>query len=197
MCNCPGIVCIRQLAQGRRRRRHPPVAAARVDEVAMLTMLRRMPHGFARSSRGAISMPTSTRSWPRAWRWPLTTTLRRGCAALVRLGGQASLADQHRQARGIPVVEALLHDGRYALRTLRRDAALTMFAVLIVGVGAEAWAELRAGVGAASPSRSEGCETGVPLGTSQTRTANLALHPLPSCVACCLPEPLSAEAGRW
>ena len=56
-------------------------------------------------------------------------------AALLRLGGQTSLGDQHRQARGIPVVEALLHDVRYALRTLRRDAALTMFAILIVGLG--------------------------------------------------------------
>jgi putative ABC transport system permease protein len=56
-------------------------------------------------------------------------------AALLRLGGQTSLGDQHRQARGIPIVEALLHDVRYAFRTLRRDAALTMFAILIVGLG--------------------------------------------------------------
>lgn len=56
-------------------------------------------------------------------------------AAFLRLGGRTSLGDLHRQARGIPVVETLLHDVRYAFRTLRRDAALTTFAILIVGVG--------------------------------------------------------------
>jgi hypothetical protein len=32
-------------------------------------------------------------------------------------------------------IEALVRDLRYAVRTLRRDAALTAFAVLIIGIG--------------------------------------------------------------
>ena len=35
----------------------------------------------------------------------------------------------------LSLVETLLRDLRYAVRTLRRDAALTTFAILIIGVG--------------------------------------------------------------
>jgi predicted permease len=41
----------------------------------------------------------------------------------------------HRDNRGLPFVDTLLRDFRYALRTLRRDAGLTTFAILIVGLG--------------------------------------------------------------
>lgn len=55
--------------------------------------------------------------------------------ALVRLGGIEQTRELHRESRGLPVLEALLRDLRYALRTMRRDAALTTFAILIVGLG--------------------------------------------------------------
>ena len=35
----------------------------------------------------------------------------------------------------LSIVETLVRDLRYAMRTLRRDAALTTFAILIIGVG--------------------------------------------------------------
>ena len=37
--------------------------------------------------------------------------------------------------QNIPPLETLVRDLRYAVRTLRRDAALTTFAILIIGVG--------------------------------------------------------------
>lgn len=55
--------------------------------------------------------------------------------ARLELGGAAQLKEAHREVRGLPVVETLLRDLRYAVRTLRRDAALTTFAILIIGVG--------------------------------------------------------------
>jgi hypothetical protein len=56
-------------------------------------------------------------------------------AALVRLGNRESTKEFHRQARGLPTIETLLQDVRYAIRTLRRDLGFTTFAVLIVGLG--------------------------------------------------------------
>ncbi|MGJ5815942.1 ADOP family duplicated permease [Paludibaculum fermentans] len=55
--------------------------------------------------------------------------------ALVRLGGLVQTRELHRESRGLPSLESLLRDFRYALRTLRRDAALATFAILIVGLG--------------------------------------------------------------
>lgn len=55
--------------------------------------------------------------------------------ALVRLGGLEQTRELHRESRGLPMLETLSRDLRYALRTMRRDAALTTFAVLIVGLG--------------------------------------------------------------
>lgn len=55
--------------------------------------------------------------------------------ALVRLGGLDQTRELHRESRGLPLLEALVRDLRYALRTMRRDAALTTFAILIVGLG--------------------------------------------------------------
>ena len=56
-------------------------------------------------------------------------------AARLELGGAAQLREAHRAVRGLPVAEMFWTDLRYGLRTLRRDASFTIFAVLIVGLG--------------------------------------------------------------
>jgi predicted permease len=60
--------------------------------------------------------------------------------ALVSLGGVEQSKEFQRDARGLPAVEAVLQDLRYAARTLRRDAGFALFTVLIIalGVGASA-----------------------------------------------------------
>jgi predicted permease len=56
-------------------------------------------------------------------------------AAIMQVGGLAVMAERHRDARGLPTLESVLQDTRFAARTLRRDAGFTLFAVLIVGLG--------------------------------------------------------------
>ena len=56
-------------------------------------------------------------------------------AALLRLGNRQSTAERHREARGLPTLEAVLQDARYAMRALGRDLGFTTFAVLIVALG--------------------------------------------------------------
>jgi predicted permease len=56
-------------------------------------------------------------------------------SALVRLGGVVSAKELHREARGLPALDTILQDLRYAFRTLRHDAGFTTFAILIVGLG--------------------------------------------------------------
>ncbi len=55
--------------------------------------------------------------------------------ALVSLGGMEQARELHRDSRGLPAVDAILQDLRYCFRTLRRDAGLATFAILIVGLG--------------------------------------------------------------
>jgi predicted permease len=55
--------------------------------------------------------------------------------ALVRFGGVEQAKQQHREARGLPELEILWQDLRFALRTLRRDRGFTVVAVLILGLG--------------------------------------------------------------
>jgi len=56
-------------------------------------------------------------------------------AARLELGGLTQIREAHREVRGIPFLDTLLQDLRYAFRTLRRDAGFTTFAILIVGLG--------------------------------------------------------------
>jgi predicted permease len=55
--------------------------------------------------------------------------------ALIRFGGVEAAREHHRDARGLPWLDSILHDIRYALRTLRRDAAFTTVALLILALG--------------------------------------------------------------
>jgi predicted permease len=56
-------------------------------------------------------------------------------AAILRLGGVESTRQKHRDARGLPALESMVQDLRYAFRTLRRDAGFTTFAILILACG--------------------------------------------------------------
>jgi hypothetical protein len=46
-------------------------------------------------------------------------------AALMRVGAGASMRDQHRDARGLPALETIWRDVRYALRMLSRAPGFT------------------------------------------------------------------------
>ena len=55
--------------------------------------------------------------------------------ALLRFGGARQAKERHRDARGLPALDILLQDLRYAIRTFRRNRAFTVIAVLILGLG--------------------------------------------------------------
>ncbi len=55
--------------------------------------------------------------------------------ALVRFGGLEQAKEQHRDSRGLPALDVLKQDLRYAFRTLRRDRAFALVAALILALG--------------------------------------------------------------
>ena len=55
--------------------------------------------------------------------------------ALIRFGGVQQAREQQRVARGLPWLDVLIQDLRYTLRTLGRERAFTIVAVLILGLG--------------------------------------------------------------
>jgi predicted permease len=55
--------------------------------------------------------------------------------ALVRFGGVAQASEKQRDARGLPQLDILLQELRYALRNLGRDRAFTLVAVMILALG--------------------------------------------------------------
>jgi predicted permease len=56
-------------------------------------------------------------------------------AALIRVGGAASLRERHREARGLPAFDALLHDLRFASRLLIKDRWFTAAVVVALALG--------------------------------------------------------------
>jgi putative ABC transport system permease protein len=56
-------------------------------------------------------------------------------AALIRVGGAASLHERHREARALPVFDTLLHDLRFASRLLIRDRWFTAAVVVALALG--------------------------------------------------------------
>ena len=61
-------------------------------------------------------------------------------AARIRLGAPASLKEQHRDVRGLPAVDAVMQDLRFAFRLIPRDRWFSAAAVaaLALGIGANA-----------------------------------------------------------
>ena len=56
-------------------------------------------------------------------------------AAILQLGSAESLKEHYRDQRGVPLVDHLGQDLRYAGRTLRRTPGVTALAVLTVAIG--------------------------------------------------------------
>ena len=56
-------------------------------------------------------------------------------AALIRMGGSASIQEQHRAVRGLPSVEAILQDVRFAFRLMARDPWFSAAAIIALALG--------------------------------------------------------------
>ena len=55
--------------------------------------------------------------------------------AMVKFGGVEAMKQEYRAKRGLPLVENLLQDVRFAIRSLRRTSGLTAFVVITLALG--------------------------------------------------------------
>ena len=56
-------------------------------------------------------------------------------AALIRIGSPASLKEQHRTTRGLPVLDSIVQDVRFAFRLIRRNPWFSTAAILALALG--------------------------------------------------------------
>src|SRR5688572_15411063 len=56
-------------------------------------------------------------------------------AARKQFGGVDQIRMSHREQRGVPVIETLLQDVRFALRVLIRDRGFALTAIVVLGIG--------------------------------------------------------------
>jgi predicted permease len=55
--------------------------------------------------------------------------------AMLKFGGVEAIKEEYRAQRGLPLIENLLQDARFAIRSLRRTPGLTAFVVMTLAVG--------------------------------------------------------------
>ena len=55
--------------------------------------------------------------------------------AKLEFGGAAQLREAHREIRGLPLLDSLAQDARYAARSLRKNPGFTVLAIVTLGIG--------------------------------------------------------------
>jgi putative ABC transport system permease protein len=56
-------------------------------------------------------------------------------AALIRMGGPQSIREQHRAVRGLPAVESVLRDIRFAFRLIAKNRGFSAAAIVVLALG--------------------------------------------------------------